>query len=308
MINLHKIFRTLVNNDEFLSIVNDITPKKIERKNMNSSINLMITEMNDFYPLTPFECNDYTKFPQFMKKILTSDYYRFGIKNTIERNFNIINISFLNSINMILRPNLRSSTTDDHVKNFYLLEDYINDAIRCNSQIDKIKNTKRIKKLNNEIINNMIEGKISHELIQYVVNIFEINLLIFDMGRMETWFYWAHGWKYPFINFFNDLHVMVYVHGNYEPVLTQKSSPHLTHYIYLRILENINSIKFQKKLEISTVGLLYLSKWKLNPVDLESISKIYKPNYNESDRIKFITDIENKLNNIVNPDENDINE
>lgn len=230
----------------------------------------MITE---YIPLSPYEKQEYSLLPHKIKNFLTPKYLRLGIKNVMEKYMNIVNISFLNSLNILLRPDLYNANIDEQFRNFNQLENFICFMIKRNFQIDKIKNTQKVQAINREIIKNLVEGKISHELIQYIINIFEINLLVFDLTKMDIYFYWTKGHKHPYFNPFRDIYCMSYIQGNYEPVMTPNNiiSDEEKNKIYVEILNNLVDIKCLPELKVATYTMIYFETWKM---DSESMIKI----------------------------------
>ncbi|XWV24987.1 hypothetical protein QJ856_gp0792 [Tupanvirus deep ocean] len=273
-INLHSIFCHLAGDENFLSTIIETDAKDIEqKKNKQKGFNLMASMVTEYVPLIPYESQNYSLFPHKVKSFLTPDYVRMGVKNTTERNMTVVNISFLNSLNMLMRPDLYKMTFDDHIKNFNLLESYVCHTIHRNYQIDKVKNTKKVQAANKLLIKNLTEGKISHELIQYIVNIFEINLLVFDLTKMEILLYWTKGNKYPYFNPFKNIYCMAYVQGNYEPIMTNNNfiTDDQKKKIYLQILTNIEEIKCMPEIKLAIHTLFYISSW---DIDTESFNKI----------------------------------
>ncbi|XWV26235.1 hypothetical protein QJ857_gp0841 [Tupanvirus soda lake] len=273
-INLHSIFCHLAEDENFLSTIIETDTKDIEqKKNKQKGFNLMASMITEYVPLVPYELENYTMFPFKVKSFLTPDYVRMGVKNTTERNMSVVNISFLNSLNMLMRPDLYKMTFDDHIKNLNLLESYLCHTIQRNYQIDKVKNTKKVQAANKLLIKNLVEGKISHELIQYIVNIFEINLLVFDLTKMEILLYWTKGNKYPYFNPFKNIYCMAYVQGNYEPIMTNNNfiTDDQKKKIYLQILTNVEDIKCIPDINLAVHTLFYISSW---DIDTESFNKI----------------------------------
>lgn len=271
--NLHKIFCYLVDDDNFLSTIIELDDKKLEeRHNKNKGFNLMANMISEYVPLTPYKAQNYTMFPQYVKKYLTPDYARYGIKNITEKNLTSVNISFLNSLNMLIRPEIYKFSIEEHMKNLNLLENYVTLCIQQNYGIDKIKNTKKMQSINRELVKNLLEGKISHDLIQYMVNIFEINLLVFDLTKMDIYLYWTKGYKYPFFNPFKNIHCMSYVQGNYEPIMpTNILSGENKIKMYVRILSNISEIKCVPEINLALHTMLYIGTWEM---DVDSFIKI----------------------------------
>ncbi|AGF85304.1 hypothetical protein QJ854_gp478 [Moumouvirus goulette] len=234
----------------------------------------MVTE---YISLSPYETQEFSLFPYNIKPYVGSNYKRLGIKNVMEKNLTVINISFLNSLNMLLRPELYKLNLDDHVKCYLELEEVLRHKIHRNFQIDKVKNTKKVQAINQELIKNLIEGKICHELIQYVVNIFEINLLIFDFTKMEISLYWARGHKHSYLNLFKDIYSMAFIHGNYEPIMPLDDiiSEKNKRDIYKYILTHISEINSTIPIKLSVCSLLYLYSWDISMEELNTIYNIF---------------------------------
>ncbi|BCS83176.1 hypothetical protein QLL95_gp0947 [Cotonvirus japonicus] len=274
-INLHSIFCHLVNDNKFLSTILEDEQSKIPiSKIKKNKFSLIANIVTDYTILVPYETQGYTHLPQYIKPFLSPDYERLGIKNIMEKNMSAINISFLNSFNMLYRPDIYQLSIEDHIKNYTLLEQFLCHNIQRNCQIDKIKNTKKMQAINKELIKNLVEGKITHDLIQYIINIFEINLLVFDFSKSETLLYWTKGIKHPYFNLFKDVYCMSYIHGNYEPIMCQKTgvSDEQKKRIYTHILTNYSSVKNFHEIKLSTESIIYLSSWNL---PLETLCQIF---------------------------------
>lgn len=268
-ITLHKIFSYLINDNNFLSTVVETNSKEVEeKKSKKKTFNLMQNMITEYMVLAPYETQNYSMFPIQLKSYLNPDYIRVGIKNVLEKDLNIINISFLNSLNVILRPEVYKMDLDEHIKNYNLLESFIIHRIQRNYQIDKTKNTRKVQIANKELIKNISEGKITHDLIQTVINIFEINLLVFDLVKMEMNLYWTKGQIYPYFNLFKDIHFMAYIQGNYEPIIpTNNISEEQKRKIYTYLLSNISEVKCIPDIKIDTISLIYLNSWNI-PTDI----------------------------------------
>lgn len=284
-INLHNIFCHLTGDENFLSTViitdnNDIEQKKNKQKGFN----LMANMVTEYIPLSPYEIQKYSMFPHKVKSFLTPDYIRFGIKNVMERDLNLVNISFLNSLNMLIRPDIYKLNIDDHIRNLSLLENFICHKIRRNFQIDKIKNTKKVQAINKELIKNLLDGKISHELIQTIINIFEINLLVFDLTKMDIYFYWTKGHKYPYLNLFKNIYCMSYVQGNYEPIMMENKylTDEQKQKMYTQILTNVNEIICMPQINLALHSMIYIASW---DIDSESFVRIIKTFFNKQKNI-----------------------
>lgn len=198
---------------------NFIDEKSSKKSKMKKShfFDSVITEYNS---LPQSESQTCITLPEKIREYLSPFHVRYGVRNIIEKNLENVNISFLNSLNILLRPELALNGNFDYVKNITLLEEMIRHRISRNYQIDRlIKNTKRVQESNQKVINDLVRGRITHELLQYIANIFEINLVVFDLVSNDIILYWTCGSKYPFFNLFKDLYFMAYIRGNYEPII-----------------------------------------------------------------------------------------
>jgi hypothetical protein len=281
-INLHSIFRHLTGDDNFLSTVIETDNKEIEqKKNKQKGFNLMANMVTEYIPLAPYETQNYSLFPHKVKSFLTPDYARFGIRNIMEKNLNVVNISFLNSLNILMRPDIYKMNIDDHIRNLNLLENFICHKIERNFQIDKTKRTKKVQAINKELIKNLSSGKISHELIQSIINIFEINLLVFDLTKMDIYFYWTKGHKFSYLNFYKNVYCMSYVQGNYEPIMTINNSisEEQKRKMYIHILTNLHEIKCIPEINLAIHTLIYMDTWN---IDSESFVKIIEIFFNKN--------------------------
>lgn len=263
-INLHKIFRTLVDDESFLSTVIPITKKNETKKKKFDITNNIVNEYNI---LNAFDVQSSSLFPKDVRDIIGTKYVRIGIVNMMEKNMNNINISFLNSLNQLIRPETRHLSIEEHCKNVALLENFIIHKMQRNYNIDRIKKTKASNIKNKELIGMLENGKICHETIQYIVNIFEINLIVFDFIKSEHRLYWTHGMKFPYFNLFRPLHIIAYVNGNYEPItyVGKNNSPKDEHKkIYCRLLCNLNKFILEEDLKMHYSSLPYLMSWDEN--------------------------------------------
>ncbi|MEM3062066.1 MAG: hypothetical protein QW303_00780 [Nitrososphaerota archaeon] len=289
---LHYIFRYLAGDDMFLSTIIDEnnlenTTLHLESENdsgfslkscpendqdcskeKKNTHNIMADMVVEYLPLVPYEVQEYEHLPPKVKSILPPIYARFGIKNIIERNLNSVNISFLGSLNILLRPELCRLSLEEHTKNFLLLESFLVHKFQRNYHVDKIKNTKKVQELNRQLIDELQGGKISHELIRRIINVFEINLLVFDLTKIEIYLYWSGGYKYPYFNFFKDIYCMSFVQGNYEPmVATDKVTRKTKRHIYVQILANLREIKCIPEMNLALHSLVLLNTWNI-PCDV----------------------------------------
>ena len=276
-VNLSYIFRYLVDDSTFISqiIETDYVDKKKKKKN-DSMMSQMITDYNTL-PL--YQLQTMGIFPDAFHKFLlfNKKYMRGGIKTTAEKNFTVINISFLNSLNILLRPDLFYTDVNNQIKSLHALEEFITHKMQRNYQIDRTKNTKKVQNIHNELVSVMYEGKVTTELIQYIVDIFEINLIIFDFAKIETNLYWARGTKYPFYNPVNQVYFMGFIQGNYEPIFNKKPSSVSNNLLNATILENSGTLKTEP-IVLSVPSLFIIDSWDVSQTTyLNIIQKYYQP-------------------------------
>lgn len=280
-INLQSIFGYLAGDNNFLVTIIETNNDDLEKKKSGiRGYNLVKNIVTDYNYLAPYENQAYGNFPPHVKKYLTPDYMRLGIANTIQKNMDTINISFLNSFNILIRPDIFNADIEYHKRNVLLLEECVCHKICRNFQIDKIKNTRRVKTINNELIVNLKNGKISTDLIRYVANIFEINLLIFDFSKEEIMFYWAGGHEYPYLNLFKKIYCMSYIQGNYEPLMPSNNiiSEEEQRKLYIKILTApiTDNVRSYPEISLGITTILYLETW---DIDNESYATILEKYY-----------------------------
>ena len=282
-INLHSIFRTIVSDKHFMAEVIEIDCTDIEDdKNKKDGFKIMSNMTKEYITLSPFETQAWDGLPDIAKKILPDSYIRAGIKNIATKNMKPVNISFLNSLNVLLRPELyfdRTANTDDQIHNCELLKSYIENMIIGNFSIDKIKNTRKVKAANRALADILTIGKMTHTLIKRIIDIFEINLLVLDVSKNTGYFYWTHGSKYPDLNLFKNIFCMTYIEGNYEPLLTDNFNFHdsqdYARNIYVNILKNTEIIHKYDEIRLSDVSAIYLFSWGIDHATLADILDIH---------------------------------
>lgn len=264
-INLSTIFCYLANDQHLLQTTLKECVPTAELPS-STSCTLMNNMVSEYVPLYPYETQPYSLLPLKVKYFLTPDYVRYGVKNTIEQNLNIINISFINSLNSLIRPEILTMNSEDQIKNLILFKDYICHAISRNCQIDKIKYTQKIQAINKNLIQNLNCGEMNDQLIQYIINIFEINLLVFDLSKSEIHFYWARSLKYPTLNTFKDIYSMCLVQGDYEPIscFPNALSEDKRNEIYAKILTSNEDIICHYAVQLSYLSYLHIDTWRIN--------------------------------------------
>jgi hypothetical protein len=249
------------------------TNSRVKNNNGHIKIN-MASIVKKIRPLFIYEKESCSDLPNFAKKFIPTYFYRLGIKNIMDKGINKINISFLNSLNVLFRNEIFGMNPDLQDKNYVDIESFVSTLISRNYHIDKIKNVNNNKLINHDHIKNITEGIITHSLIQRIVNIFEINLVIFDFDKSEIYLYWCHGIKFPFFNFFKKLYMMSFISGNYEPITSldkQLSDGEKITY-YLEFLTNKNNIKFYDQPTLNIYSLLYINKL---DIDMQTKLLIY---------------------------------
>jgi hypothetical protein len=253
-ISLHYIFRQLVDDDNFLKkIINntniDVTGESLSSESQSNSVydeteksdielNSIERLLNNYSVLQPYNKSNINKLPKHMHIVLMNDnlkYVRYGIK-TVINNGRPLNISFLNCVNIYLRRELLTASMTDQSQQVLKLINFVERKIIHNYKITKIKNTPKVKKQNLELVNLIKNGIITDDIIKYVCNIFEINIVIMDMVNDNIYVYWTHGTTYAQPNFHRDILFMTRINDIYEPVLTETE---YTYDLYQILYKNI---------------------------------------------------------------------
>lgn len=236
--NLHKIFQFLINDESFLTTETFVKNKKL---------NILPPAYKSY------EFNSENKY--------TENCYRYGIINEIEHKDINVNISFLMSIMILLdRKFFLNIDVLEHKIYFNSFKYFITRKISRNYQIDKTRNTVTAKTKNQKINDSINKGIINHEVIQTIVNIFEINLLIIDLSDNKKFFFWSHGIKCAILNLFNPLFILSYFEGNYEPVISSKKHDKKN---YINILLD-NDMNYFEPIKINLLTTEYLSSWNIS--------------------------------------------
>lgn len=261
-INLHKIFRILINNDDFL--ITKIEKNDTQKTKKKKGMNLVTDIIAEYKNLLPYESQPCISFTPKMRQFIMPDFIRFGIKCDLEKDLSLVNISFLNSLNMLLRPDLRTLNIDIHIEAYVSLEAFISHKLQRNYQINKTKNTQKVKQANKKLIENIANGQITHNIIGYITNVFEINLLIFDFNDNSIRLYWTNDTLYSHLNLFKNILCMSLIKEYYEPIIySGKISNDFNQQIYKKIFANINDVIFYPELSISFLDLIYIDTWNI---------------------------------------------
>lgn len=278
-ITLQQIFSFIIDKENFLCKV--IEPKSNSSKDPKIVDN-SITKTHS--TLSPYETCEWKLLPKNVKTYLPKNYVRYGIKGDIQKLRKNVNISFLNSINMLLRPDLLNASLSEQEFNFNLFEDFISHKIHRNAyRIDKMTNFENIKILNRKVVEELQKGKINDDIIQMVVNIFEFNLVIFDIVTSEMYFFWAAGHKFHCTNLFNKLYFLIRIGENYEPLLPTASDEGNVDNCceediqksYLKILSRIEEFKTFTPVVLKLHNLQQIHTWNCDGPTYVKIVKKY---------------------------------
>lgn len=261
--NLHKIFQYLVNNDNFLVDV-EIVSSQPERK--ATLIADIITDVNE---LEPGVIEPYEEMSKQLKCYLNESYSRYGIMAVIEKSSRMVNISFLVCLDMLLKQETSYSAVNDVSE----LEAYLSHSIMANCQIDKVKNTSKVKTINKKIQASFMEGDFTNEVLSRIVDILEINLVIFDFDRGINTTYWSHGIKYPTVNPFRRLYAMCHYKGDYTPLISTSEDYSL---VYGAIMSD-NEMEFYPDLKLGMYSLPYINTWDISGSQWCKIIKRFFP-------------------------------
>jgi hypothetical protein len=287
-INLHSIFRYIVNDPKFLSSyiennqVETIATSKVKE----------VVKITEYVPLAIGEVHKFSKFPILVQKILSYNHYsRLGVRSTLYENKNTSqeikipdvkphNISFVASLNTLLIPESHKLNANIQCTQINNLENLIIDRIKNNHQIDKIKNTKKMQQHNKQLAQTFTDGILNQEIINRIVNIFEINLLVFDLTNHKPiiQFYWTHGTKQPYVNLLRDIYCMVKIGDTYEPLIVDHKLPEKEkQLLYCKILYLSDHIDTEP-LILNLITLQVLNMWK---IDFELYQGILRKHYKD---------------------------
>jgi hypothetical protein len=271
-INLHTIFRKIVNDDNFMTININRDASAIEEDiNMERGY-VMRQNTIEFIGLKPGEKHGFRKLPVFIHDfLLSSDIDQYNITRIGVHTFSGTVRTFIDSWNIIIRPELATVGENVFVGTSDEFMSFFRSSIIHNNQIDKIKNTRSIQKIHSRIVEDLVLGNINSTVIQKIVNIMETNLLIFDVSNQVMNFYWCAGTIYPFLNLFKKIYCMIKIGDHYEPILYD---PSFYPIIYTKILLNEDIIT-QTPIRINTSSLLYFNEWKIAPLDYIAIYTKY---------------------------------
>ena len=282
-ITLHGIFRHIVSDKNFLADIIETECDDIEdNSNKKIGYKLMPDLSREYVSLAPFERQPYDALPKIAKLFITDEYFRLGIRNITSKNMRAINISFLSSLNILLRPELffaSNASIEIQLANFNILQNFIEHKIIRNFRIDKTKNTKKAQMENKKLAEILIGGKMTHTLIDNIVNIFEINLLVLDVVKNIGYFYWTHGTNYPKLNLFKNVYCMTYIEGNYEPISTIDGNYTEIQQrdLYIKILSNPEYIHRSDEITLLDSSFVYISTWEMDTLIWSNIIEQYYP-------------------------------
>lgn len=260
-IDLKTIFRLLLNNENFMNNIIDTTPT-IEITDMNRTIK---------FPYQAIGLKNYD-FPEFMKRYLFSDdIYRLGVLTHTNIHKININVSFISTIATLLNimDLWNFDNHDDILKEtvsntFY----YIEEKISVNHKIDRKKKTQKTKKLNSELVDDFSSGIINDILIKRIIDIFEINILVFDIIENETKLYFTCGTDYEYFNIYKNIYMICKMGDFFEPIMCEYNE-NIFDKIYISVIKNIKQINVYPKLRVGIPTIYKITKYDL---DLKTIS------------------------------------
>jgi hypothetical protein len=285
-LNLHYILRTIVADDTFLLKNNEIVLEKTVNKPAKIPILNLISDVKSINLRLPaYQKQSYDLLPMFMQSILLPTYYRFGIYHSYEKKMDTIQMSFLNALNMCIRPELTTYDFATQVIAFENFETFITTHIQHNYHIDKTKNTKKVKAINANLVQELKSGMICDDILNYIVNILEINLVIFDLTTSSKSLYWTHSVSYPQFNYFRNIIFLIHTGGNYEPVL------HPTNLtieermrIYGNIFNDLKNFNVESKFNMDIASLMIIHPY----VSIQTFTDLYKYNMKIPDKSKCL--------------------
>jgi len=252
-IDIKKIFRTILNDPQFLS--QQFEEEEVEKVKKKQDLLHQISGKYQLLAISQKELA--SNFPSSFTNLITSpNCYRFGIQRTQAGGDNK-NISFLTSLNILLYPELTKEKYGVlYSANDQLLSHLI-ERIKRNYRIDRVKNTKDMQKMNLKVIELLQAGTIVPQMMQYVADIFEVNILVFDFNASSTELYWPIAEQFPYFNLYKKLLVFYRDKDFFEPIINKSSWG--TTKIYPRLLININDLVCHRKVKLSLLQYEQLS-------------------------------------------------
>lgn len=242
--NLHNIFRVLVNNKDFLT--------NYKKEGETDSVGEKI----------------FVSFPEKLQRIVPSECYKIEVTSISNSNIPInkavnipVNISFLTSLQELINPPSVDNIYIDKNAMIYDFYQCISHKISGNHRIDRVKNSQKVKKENEEKLNKLIIGAIDNDLIVTILNICEINLLVYDYDSDELKFYWSHGHVFPTVNLWRDLFIMVIKNSYYEPIIYKSKSIDNSQ-IYSNIL--LDDVVFYPPIQMGTPAFIAINNWNIS--------------------------------------------
>lgn len=259
-LNLHYILRNLTQDNNFLLDTNEIILEKAVCKQPATSIQNLITDTRNTNVCLPaYQTQSYDSLPKYMQNILLPEHYRFGIYHTYEKKMDTINMSFLNALNIAIRPELINADFATHTSAFENFETFITNHVLQNYQIDKTNNTRNKKIINAKLVSDMKTGVIQPQILNFIVNILEINLVIFDMAKSSQTLYWTHSASYPNFNYFRNPVFLVKTDKDYEPIIYPRSLSHDERIkVYANIFNSLSSFTIEPPFTMDVPSMILI--------------------------------------------------
>jgi hypothetical protein len=233
MITLHKIIRYL-SDEKFVTGPPTVTNVTNHEENLSSDsekgnrttkykskdiFTMLETTIIDFSVLAMYDYQQQNMFPHNVKEVIPLNFYRFGIKNLHQQNMVISNISFINTLNILLKPDLKAVNAESQYHYYNLMKEFICNKISANYQIEKKRNNKKTQDKNNTMVADIKTGTITPHIIQYICNLFEFNLCVCHLNDNVIDYYYCFPESFAYLNPFKPLFFMSCLNSNYEPIL-----------------------------------------------------------------------------------------
>jgi hypothetical protein len=246
-------------------------------KQIKFNDNKFITQKNIF--------NYSNTFPDPFNILLSEKFYRYGV--TIYDNDNN-NISFWSSLLTLLEPDYNSNIHSDELIFIHIFK---------NNLLDKYKKSSlSIKTLEKEDIRERMRIEPDCYLLQYIVDILNINIIIFDFNDVKIYALYNNENMNPF------RYVLLFAKYNsyWEPIMNLKSKG------LIKRLFNINEIIIKKLLYTSTIQYFNNDIIK-KTFSIASIDDIVKQEKNKISKLINEISSNKELNNdiFIKPPEND---
>lgn len=294
-VTLKSIFREIISDGSYLATIINTEDQLSESVGKKVTSDVVVKKIkNDQIILKIGIRHTFNTFPKKIRHILHTDYYRLGVQVSDKYK----NISFLNSLNVLLRPDLQFKNAQDQIEQYRLFNKFLHHKFEMFAtiykQVEGIKKTNKKTKISKELICNLDKGIISIDTLKFIADIFEINILICDFSNNKMYFVWTHGKIFPYLNLTKRLFCFSCIYDPsfdmagisnedfpcvgyvFEPLVIE--TPNYERTVYKNILLDSDNIIQNDPIKLNVIGLHVLFTWDINPSDYANIVEKYDQN------------------------------